>query len=138
MEWKEAYSLQIPEIDKEHQIMVEYVTVVERAIANGEPASAVEAAIGRLASFAVTHFGFEETLMRIQEYPGSEDHMESHQRFLMELKAIQEQAGSSSPSKHFVGFLHTWLERHFLADDRLYASSLTSKARELVRKYVPS
>jgi hemerythrin-like metal-binding protein len=138
MEWKQEYSVQIPEIDKEHQIMLDYMNAIERTIARNEPSSAVESAIGRLASFAVAHFTFEETLMRIQEYPGIDDHIESHRKFVAELQEIQTQAGEGTPPGDVIQVLKTWLERHFLTDDQIYAASLSNKARELARKYVAS
>lgn len=138
MEWKDEYSVGIPEIDSEHRIMAEYVTGVERAVANNEVGLAIGSAIGRLASFTVAHFSFEETLMRIHEYPGMDDHVQSHRQFVSQLKEIQEQATAGASPEEIVRFLQTWLEKHFLADDRIYASSLSEKTRERIRKYVSS
>ena len=60
MEWKEDYSVQIPEIDKEHQILADCVTELQEAVANGQGWSTVHSAVGRLLFFARTHFTLEE------------------------------------------------------------------------------
>jgi len=137
MEWKEEYSVQIPEIDREHRILLEYVTGVEEAVAGGEISAAL-AAIGRLLSFTVTHFTFEETVMRIQGYGDLDAHFQGHQRFLQELRALEEQARAEHLPPDAAAALRGWLEKHFLADDRYYAASLSAKERDVIRKYCPS
>jgi hemerythrin len=134
MEWKEQYSLQIPEIDSEHHALVDYVTGVEEVVAKGEEWSAVCSAIERLASFAITHFTFEETLMQIQGYRDADAHVKGHQAFLAALKSIEGKGASADVT----GSLRRLLEEHFTSDDRSYASSLSSKDIDRVRKYVPS
>ena len=138
MEWKEEYSVQIPEIDTEHHILLDYVTRIENAIANGEEWSNVCSEIERLASFAITHFTFEETLMQIQGYGNTNAHVKDHQKFLAALKSIEEKVHVDTRSTDVPEFLHTLLEEHILSDDKSYASSLSNKDKDLLRKYVPS
>ncbi len=136
MEWKEEYSVQIPEIDREHRILLDYVTGVEEALDGG--GSPVPHAIGRLLSFAVTHFTFEETVMRIQGYVDLEAHFRAHQQFLDKLRALEEQAREQRLPADAPSVLRGWMEQHFLADDRFYAASLSPKDKDLIRKYCPS
>ncbi len=136
MEWKDEYSVQVPEIDREHRILLDYVTGVEDAFQSGSPP--VLDAIGRLLSFAVTHFTFEETVMRIQGYRDLDAHFTGHQQFLDKLRALEEQAREQRLPADAPSMLRSWMERHFLADDRYYAASLSPKQRDLIRKYCPS
>ncbi len=135
MEWKEEYSVQIPEIDREHRILLDYVTGVEQAIKGRKPALD---AIGQLLSFAVTHFTFEESVMRIQGYGSLETHFKGHQHFLDELRALERQAREVRLPSDASSVLRGWLEQHFVADDRYYAASLSTQQREFIRKYCPS
>ncbi len=137
MEWKDEYSVQIPEIDREHRILLEYVTGVEEAAAGGDAPGAL-AAVGRLLSFAVTHFTFEETVMRIQGYGDLDAHFQGHQRFLDQLRSLEEQIRSERLPADLAAALRGWLEKHFLADDRYYAASLSATERDVIRKYCPS
>ncbi len=137
MEWKEEYSVHIPEIDREHRILLDYVTGVEDALA-GRTREPPPAAIGRLASFALTHFTFEETVMRIQGYGDLDAHCKGHQRFLADLRALEDQACAEGLPPDMAQPLRDWLEKHFLADDRFYAASLSAKERDLIRRYCPS
>jgi len=137
MEWKEEYSVGISAIDQEHQVLVEYVSDIEYAIELSDRA-AIEAAIGRLASFAVTHFSFEETLMQVQRYEDVSAHVEGHKSFLAAVNSLQDQYHDDAVSTGTIDALHTWLAQHFMGDDRLYASSLAPKDRDWMDKYFPS
>ena len=127
-----------PRDRREHRILLDYVTGVEEALAAGERGSSVLAAIGSLLSFAVTHFTFEETVMRIQGYGDLDAHCKGHQRFLADLRAMEERARNGTLPPDMTAALRSWLEKHFLADDRYYAASLSAKERDLIRKYCPS
>ncbi len=65
MQWKEKYSIGIPEIDREHQKLVSCVTDIEEAVAKAQGWSILNAAIGKLVSCAIDHFAIEESIMRI-------------------------------------------------------------------------
>ena len=137
MEWKDEYSVGISAIDQEHQVLVEYVSDIEYAIESSDR-QAVEAAIGRLASFAVTHFSFEETLMQVQRYEDVKAHVEGHKSFLATLNSLQDKYRDEAVSNGTLEALHTWLAQHFTGDDKLYASSLAPKDRDWMDKYFPS
>ena len=132
MEWKAEYSVALPEIDKDHQILVDCMTEIEEAISKRE---SVQPGIAKLAYLSRTHFSAEETLMRAMGYSDIDAHVQEHKRFLTDLKALGGEAAATGQDKESVARLKAWLENHFLSDDRQYASLLSKENKEYVRKY---
>jgi hemerythrin len=131
MEWKEDFSVQIPEIDKEHEILVRCVTDIERAATK----ESVQSGIAKLTYLARTHFTLEETLMRILGYAGIDAHIQEHKKFLADLVALEKESSAGGLSPEAIARLKTWLEEHFVSDDKQYASLLSKENKQFVKNY---
>ncbi len=74
----------------------------------------------RLKLYAEHHFILEETYMRKLDYPHLEAHLDAHDRFREELRAMME----TDPTMHeslqvsLSDFLHEWLKLHVLGIDK--------------------
>ena len=128
MEWKEAFSLGIPEIDKEHQVLTQCVTDIENAVTKGERWDAVHAAIDRLILCIRIHFSAEEHLMRRVHYPHIDAHTKEHQAFLADVKAIESNALDTPVSSENLEFLRSSLEGHFMSDEKDYGVFFLSRS----------
>ena len=137
MDWREEYETGISAIDHEHHVLVDYVSDIEYAVAANDY-QAVECTIGRLISFSITHFSFEETLMETQHYRDIHEHIDGHKRFLAALEVLQGTAQVEEVAKTLAESVQTLLVRHLTSDDKEYASSLTAKNRGWVQEYFPS
>ena len=131
MEWKEEYCV-LPEIDREHQALVDCVTAIEQA---GADRHAQHAALERLAYQTRSHFTLEETLMRIIGYADIDAHVQEHRRFLADLKTLDAECLAGGLAGESVAQARTWLEEHFRSDDKQYAALLSAGNREFVRNY---
>lgn len=129
MEWRQDFSVQVPALDKDHQILAGCVTEIEQAVAKGQTSSIVNSAIRQLIKLARTHFNQEVDLMRIRDYPGIGAHIKDHKAFLAELEALERKSLAGRLSNETVEFLHTWLEQHLLSYDKDYASYFSESAR---------
>ena len=76
--------------------------------------------LNQLKLYAEHHFILEETYMRTLDYPHIDAHLEAHDRFRSELKAMME----TDPSMHeslqvsLSDFLYKWLKLHVLGIDK--------------------
>ncbi len=131
MDWKEEYRV-LPEIDREHQALVDCVTEIEQA---GADSKLQHSALEKLVYQTRSHFTLEETLMRIIGFAEIEAHVQQHKRFLAELKAAEEECQAHGLGSESIARLKSWLEEHFRADDKQYAALLTAANREYVRNY---
>lgn len=120
MKWTKEFSVGIHEIDEQHKTLSECIASVEEAVVGQERWSAVHSALDRLADFARIHFAVEESLMRIHDYPGLDEHIHEHWRFSDELKRLQEKALTADVSQEMIAFLGVWLDEHVITRDRLY------------------
>jgi hemerythrin len=128
MEWKEEFSVGIPEIDEQHQTLTGCITLIEEGITNQAPLWAVDLALVRLQDYVRIHFAVEESLMRIHRYPELQQHVREHLQFADELKKLQEKSLRVDISRETTAFLEAWLHEHIMTSDKHYAEYLP-KAR---------
>ena len=138
MEWKDEYSLGILEIDNQHKLLLRSFTVIQESIESNQGWSITHYAIVELIQLARMHFSFEEALMHMYAYPGSEKHQKEHQRFFDHLERIERQSLKKSAEVEMVQFLEDWLKIHILGTDRGYANHIFSGAQVVRFNGIPS
>jgi hemerythrin len=129
MEWKDQYSLGIVEIDDQHKLLMGGFSSIEESIVQNKGWSETHYAIVELIKIAHMHFSFEEALMRIFGYPGTEPHQMEHQHFFAKLDSIERLALKETAKIEVVTFMQDWLANHILANDRAYAKHILSGAQ---------
>lgn len=123
--WKESYALGLPEIDSQHQELVETMNRLWSCLVVPGRGAEVAEILDELTDYTRTHFVAEETLMRIQNYPRLAEHIAEHQRFVDELtKARESLSRRPEMALQLVRFLHDWLVNHIDKSDRHYADFL--------------
>ena len=121
MKWTKEFSVGIHEIDEQHRILEDCVASLERAVAGRDRSSTVHAALEDLADFARIHFAVEESLMRIHDFPGLDEHIHEHWRFSDQLKRLKDKALSTDVSQEMIAFVQGWLDDHVVTSDKQYA-----------------
>jgi hemerythrin-like metal-binding protein len=108
--------------DHEHQVQLELLSKLCKAVDSGESLAAVNQLLGELMAYSEVHFASEELLMRMKSYDDFEAHQEDHFHMLEVLRHISEQATAGQPSlvagkvREALGFL----EQHIATrDERL-------------------
>ena len=124
MEWKEEFSVGIPEIDGQHRELIDCIALIEEGMASLAPQWAVDAAMERLADYIRIHFVVEESLMRIHGYPELARHAGEHLQFADRVRNLQEQSLRADVAGEIVAFIREWLHGHILTSDRDYAAYL--------------
>lgn len=121
MKWSKEFSVGIHEIDEHHRTLWECIASLEEAVIGRERWSAVHSALIRLAEFARIHFAVEESLMRIHDYPGLEEHIHEHWQFSEALKSLKKKALTADVSQEMIDFIRGWLDEHVITSDKRYA-----------------
>ena len=121
MKWTKEFSVGIHEIDEQHKILSDCIESLEHAVVGRERWSAVHSAFIRLAEFARIHFAVEESLMRIHDYPGLEEHIHEHWQFSDGLKTLKEKSLTADVSQEMIAFIRAWLDQHVITSDKRYA-----------------
>jgi hemerythrin len=121
IQWTNALAVGLPEIDGQHQELFRRAGQLLDALEAGQRTEVVEL-VEFLHSYAVTHFGLEETWMRETLYPGYVRHKAEHDRFVADLAMLArdlDTKGRRSVAPFLLGrWLAQWLKEHVSGTDR--------------------
>jgi hemerythrin len=123
VEWSDALSVGIDEIDAQHRTLIDLVNALNSAIEERHGNAAVGEVLARLEEYVRIHFAVEESVMRVLGYPRLATHKREHARLadqLGELRARFE-AGHTALGFELMHFLKRWLTTHIMESDQDYA-----------------
>ncbi|MDR2099566.1 MAG: bacteriohemerythrin, partial [Campylobacteraceae bacterium] len=79
--WDSSYDIGIEEIDNQHKKIVQYINELHEAhILNDK--SIVKNTLSEVTEYVISHFSFEEELMREADYPHFIQHKNIHEHFV--------------------------------------------------------
>lgn len=133
MQWNESFSIGIDEIDRQHKLLLEYFASLQAAIGNGGRWSDIHFPLVKLREYAYTHFGMEESLMLMSDYPGTAEHIEGHRKILAKLDDLEKESLQNDITSGATEFLRNWLVGHILHSDKDYAQHFAKGGRIIVR-----
>ncbi len=126
--WSNEYSVQLPEIDEQHQILVACINSLWRALAVGQDQKIIGELLESLWIYTETHFLAEEILMEEAGYPELEIHQQIHLGFIEKLnKVVKSQADGKPIGLELLQFLTDWLINHIKVADRQFANFVRPK-----------
>lgn len=138
MEWKDKYSVGILEIDNQHKLLLRSFTVIEESIKLDQGWSNTHYAVVELIRLARMHFSFEEAMMRMFDYPGTEVHQKEHRHFLAKLDSMEHSSLRKSAEAKVIQILRDWLITHMHDSDGDYAKHIFSGAQVVRSSDSPS
>lgn len=120
--WSSDLGTGVAEIDAEHQLQVQLVEALQRAVGAGRPRAEVDALLRRLDDTSNVHFMGEELLMRLHAWERYEQHTEEHRRLLDQLRAMRAafETGEGAALGAAVLHLQAWLTGHIHTHDRAF------------------
>ena len=124
VEWSDALSVGIEEIDEQHKVLVELVNRMHQAIHERHGSDVVKGILAELVDYTRIHFAVEESLMRILDYPGYEAHKIVHEELFKHVIQLQTkvESGKTSIGFELMHFLKNWLTKHIMEEDMEYSS----------------
>lgn len=128
-DWKEEYSVNIREIDIQHQKLVAMLNGLYESLKKGEGLEALGATLSELVSYTKTHFATEERLMKTHAYPGYLSHKDKHEKMTNRVieYAKKYEAGEIRSPIEISNFLKDWLKKHIMQTDMDYSAFLNGK-----------
>lgn len=121
------FSVGLPEIDEEHQVLFDCLDAIVFALDTSYATSQGFAALEKLTDYSRTHFRVEECLMRVFDDPGLDEHKQQHAYFIEELEALRAKILSEDVSTAMVNFLTEWLRDHIRHIDLKYVEFCKQK-----------
>jgi hemerythrin-like metal-binding protein len=126
--WKDIYSVGVPELDQQHQRLLEIINELIEEQRDSYNAEKFSLAISELTHYAYTHFAAEERLLKAAKFPDMKDHVLSHVDFIMKMMglALKVEKGSDEDRKELLRYLRDWYAGHVLGIDRFFIPYVTS------------
>lgn len=120
--WEVRYSLDISEIDKQHQEIFAIVNKLIEALSSQMTAEYLNGIVADLLACKKNHFATEEKYFKEFAFEGAAEHIEEHAKMNERLEDIQERCGDNVPMLAFevVDFLEDWIINHMEAVDQKY------------------
>lgn len=127
--WKEAYSVNITEIDNQHKKLIELINNLHDAMITGKGKEEISKTLRGLVNYTLTHFAMEEKYFDQYDFPGSEAHKKQHRNLVEQVAALQKkhESGERVLTIDVMNFLRDWLNDHIIGSDKGYGPYLNSK-----------
>ena len=118
----QKYSIQVPAMDGEHQILIGHMNQVHSLHQAKARREATAKALNDLISYTKQHFADEEAYLEKIEFPDRRVHAVIHKQLLGRVDEFaREFAQTGVLTEEFFVFLKTWLKAHICGIDTKYA-----------------
>jgi len=122
IQWSEALSVGVNEIDEQHRKLVDIINNLLDATVLGIDSDIVSDIISRMVDYIDYHFGTEETYMTRFRYPELVSHRNEHRVFIRKVFELRKQhvQDKQDLSLDVLTFLMNWFRRHITETDAAY------------------
>jgi hemerythrin len=129
IQWNAALSVNIAEIDAQHQRLVAMINELNDAMVQGRGKDVIGKIISGLATYTATHFATEERHLDRHGYPDSAAHKQEHRIFTTKVGEFKQgfDEGRLGLSVSVMNFLGDWLRSHIKGSDMNYSPFLNNK-----------
>jgi hemerythrin-like metal-binding protein len=127
-EWKDSMSVGHPMIDRDHKMLIQYLSEMHLAMMDGKGKDVVGAILNKLVAYTRDHFGREEIVWKSGRYADLEKHKKEHADLLTtvgEFKAKYDKE-TVALSVDVMNFLRDWLKNHILKSDKGAADAIAA------------
>lgn len=122
IKWDQSLSVGIEEIDKQHQLLIQRINELYKAMSAAKEHSVLRKLINQLYTYAAMHFAKEEHYFDIFGYPEAESHKKEHSDFEQKVSQFEKDFnnGRQALSDEIMSFLGNWLANHIKGSDKKY------------------
>ena len=136
IEWSDALSVGIPEIDEDHRRFARLVNELNRSIVDRAELAEVRLRLQVIIADAVQHFAHEERLFKEWMYPDAESHAAIHAQIVKRLQSILSSIGYADLDAQWIEAglkIKAVLIDHILKEDVKYTNSYLDHRGPLLR-----
>lgn len=131
--WRDIYSTNIAEIDKQHKKLLEIGSQLSGLIRSKDDADHYDEIVellDELKNYTIYHFKEEEELMEKYGYEGLDEHRKTHQDFIDKINEVNSadiDNNQKGITMEILVFIADWIEKHILKVDHMYKDFLNEK-----------
>lgn len=129
LDWQPNFSVNVKELDDQHQYLVSLINDLYVAMRNGEDRQALGKLINQLVIYAAMHFAKEEDYFDRLGYPEADAHKKQHTAFEIKVTEFEDafKRGEQDLSIDVMNFLCNWLVGHIKGSDKQYGPFLNDR-----------
>lgn len=129
LNWTNALSVGIKEIDDQHQKLVEIINKLYDEMKAGKGKSVLGRLLIELSDYTLVHFSTEEKYFKKFGYPMSSSHIIEHQSFVSKVNNFRKdfESGRESITLDIMNFLSNWITTHIKGTDKKYTRFFQEK-----------
>ena len=123
IKWNTEMRLGVPEVDFEHEELIEVINTLGELLQQGGPMELIESVLGEIHGQIEQHFALEEKIMRANGFTGYEAHKEDHDRLLDQIRELMSDAKTMDQDQlceKLAQRLNIWFTDHFRTLDRSF------------------
>jgi hemerythrin len=115
-----------PSIDAEHDLQMQLLDSLSKSLESGADFAPVKHVLEQFIEFSDMHFLSEQLVMRLNNYPAYEVHLQEHTRLMKKVRELRDSIfrGERSPSLQLIQELHDWLIDHIASEDVAFGEFL--------------
>lgn len=127
--WDAKYTLNIAELDRQHQKLFALFNDLYAAMQDGHGHEVIDKVLTGVVDYTVYHFDAEERLLRQHGYQEEAAHRAEHAKLAEQAKALvlRHRAGEAKVTMVTLKFLCDWLNNHILGSDKKFAPFLVER-----------
>jgi len=129
--WDESYSVGLPEIDRQHKILVDLVNELKMVCELKLDKIFVQRVLQGLIDYTSFHFAFEEELLERRGYKNFVAHKEMHKKLVQQVLEFQQlfETEGFVIIDDLMVFLTKWLNKHIKVFDKEFGEFFVEKER---------
>jgi hemerythrin len=119
IDWKDEFSVGVPDIDYEHQKLIGIINELHDAMSSGSGDVTVMDFLGEIYAHVSAHFALEEKIMRDRKYDQYAEHKAEHEALLDKLRDIMDDYEENAyfSDEAFASAVEKWFTDHFRTHD---------------------
>jgi methyl-accepting chemotaxis protein len=123
--WSPDFSVGVEKFDQQHRRLVDLVNELYGALRSGKANEALGTIFTELVEYTQNHFADEEAFMRVNRYPGLDEHLHLHQVLVEQVSKYYARFNEGgSLGVEMMNFLKDWLLNHISKVDMAYGKAL--------------
>ena len=129
--WGKELETRIPALDEHHQGIFRCINDFFQKCDEDGGTKEVIALLDTLDCYTRKHFSYEESLQKMNDYPGLERQQEQHGAFLTDISVLKNTLETTGPTRELTviakGKLIRWLSHHIKSLDKEFVDYLKAK-----------
>ncbi len=123
MEWKNNFSVGLPDIDEQHKRLIAIINKLHDTMKTGAAHAQLIRVMEELVGYTQEHFAYEERLLAAAKYPGLDEHIRKHTSMKAQVGVYcrMVQNDKATTPLQLMEFLKKWLGHHILNTDMDYS-----------------